>query len=156
MKDFLNDWGITLMVFLPLVGALVMMLIPKAEEELHKVVALASTLAVAVFGALLTIYFDWDRTGELQFAVDKSWIDVINSRYTMGVDGISMPLILLTLLVVPLVIITAGTTSPSRTTPRLSSSSSWCCTPACWAASWPKTSSCSSCSSRSCCCPCTS
>ena len=118
MKDFLNDWGITLMVFLPLVGALVMMLIPKAEEELHKVVALASTLAVAVFGALLTIYFDWDRTGELQFAVDKSWIDVINSRYTMGVDGISMPLILLTLLVVPLVIIYSWNHFPEPHNPK--------------------------------------
>ena len=118
MKDFLNDWGITLMVFLPLVGALVMMLIPKAEEELHKVVALASTLAVAVFGALLTIYFDWDRTGELQFAVDKRWIDVINSRYTMGVDGISMPLILLTLLVVPLVVIYSWNHFPEPHNPK--------------------------------------
>ena len=40
MNDFLNDWGLTLAMFLPLVGALVMLLIPKAEEQLHKVVAL--------------------------------------------------------------------------------------------------------------------
>ena len=50
MNDFLNDWGLSLMVFLPLAGALVMMLIPKAEEQLHKVVALVTTLASAAVG----------------------------------------------------------------------------------------------------------
>ena len=39
-NDFLDDWGLSLAVFLPLVGALLMMLIPKGEEQLHKVVAL--------------------------------------------------------------------------------------------------------------------
>ena len=39
-NDFLTDWGLTLMVFLPLAGALLMMLIPKGEEQLLKVVAL--------------------------------------------------------------------------------------------------------------------
>lgn len=118
MKDFLNDWGITTMVFLPLVGALVMMLIPKAEEELHKTLALVTTLAVAAVGALLTINFDWDRTADMQFVVDKGWIDVIKSRYTVGVDGIAMPLILLTLLVVPLVIIYSWNHFPEPANPK--------------------------------------
>ena len=37
--------------------------------------------------------------------IDRSWIDVINSRYIMGIDGISLPLMLLTVLVVPLCVI---------------------------------------------------
>jgi NADH-quinone oxidoreductase subunit M len=105
MKDFLNDWGISAMLFLPLVGAVVMMIIPKAEEELHKVLALVTSVGAGVIGILLAANFDWDRSGELQYVVDKSWIDVINSRYQVGIDGISMPLVLMTLLIVPSVII---------------------------------------------------
>ena len=46
-NDFLTSWGLSLMVFLPVAGALLMMLIPKAEEQLHKVVALGSSLVSA-------------------------------------------------------------------------------------------------------------
>ena len=46
MKDLLNGWGLPAVTFLPLVGAAVMMLIPKGEENLHKVVALATSLAL--------------------------------------------------------------------------------------------------------------
>ena len=45
MQDFLNDWGITGAVFLPLIGAVVLMLIPKREEALQKSVALLTSLA---------------------------------------------------------------------------------------------------------------
>jgi len=105
MTDFLNTWGIPALVFLPLIGALIMMLIPKESEETHKLVALASTLLTALVGVLLIANFDFDNSQALQFVVDKSWIDVINARFTVGMDGISLPLIALTLLVVPLVII---------------------------------------------------
>ncbi len=118
MKDFLNDWGISLMVFLPTAVALIMMLIPKAEEELHKVLALGATLAVGAIGVLMAVFFDWDRSEQLQFAVDKSWIDIISSRYTVGLDGISMPLILMTLLVVPLVVIYSWNHFPEPHNPK--------------------------------------
>ena len=103
MEDFLNDWGLSVAVFLPLVGAAVMVLIPRAEEQLHKTIALLTTLAVAAVGVLLVAEFDFDRSGELQFVADHSWIEVINSRYIVGVDGISLPLIALTAFVMPLV-----------------------------------------------------
>jgi NADH-quinone oxidoreductase subunit M len=118
MKDFLNDWGLTIPTFLPLVGALVMMVIPKAEEELHKLIALGVSLATAAFGVLLLANFDFDRTEALQFQVDKGWIDVIKSRYTMGIDGISLPLILLTMLVTPLVIIYSWNHFPEPHNPK--------------------------------------
>jgi NADH-quinone oxidoreductase subunit M len=106
MENFLNDWGITLMVFLPLVGAAIMMVVPGRDEELHKLLALLFSVGTAVAGALLLI--DFDRGGDaptMQFAVDRAWIDVINARYSVGLDGMSYPLVALTLLVVPLVIV---------------------------------------------------
>ncbi len=105
MQSFLDSWGITAMVFLPLVGVLVMMLLPEKEEELHKMIALVATIASAVVGALLFGNFDYDRSGVMQFTVDRSWIDVINAEYSIGLDGMSLPLVALTLLVVPLVIV---------------------------------------------------
>ena len=103
MKDFLNSWGISLMVFLPLVGALAMLVVPKAKEQFHKVVALAASLVVGFIGILLMTNFDYDASGSLQYVVDKAWIPIINSRYIVGIDGISLPMIALTLLIVPLV-----------------------------------------------------
>ena len=52
MTDFLNDWGLTLVTFIPLAGALVAMAVPRAEEEAHKQIALLTTVAAAVFHGL--------------------------------------------------------------------------------------------------------
>ena len=105
MTDFLNDWGLTLVTFVPLAGALAMMLIPAVEEQLHKQVALLASLAAMVIGGLLLLDFDYGDAGSLQYVVDARWIEVINSRYILGLDGISLPLMALTLVVIPLCVV---------------------------------------------------
>ena len=105
MTDFLNDWGLTVLIFLPLVGVLVMMAIPASDEESLKTVALGASLATAVVGILLLVDFDYDAAGTLQFVRDNEWINVVDARYTLGLDGMSLPLVALTLLITPLVII---------------------------------------------------
>jgi NADH-quinone oxidoreductase subunit M len=118
VKDLLNGWGPTAAVFLPLVGVAVMMVIPKSEETLHKVVALATSLAVLAVGIGLLAEFDYDATDKMQFLVDKTWIEMINSRYIVAVDGISLPLIALTVFVVPLVIIYSWNHFPEPHNPK--------------------------------------
>ena len=118
MKDLLNGWGATAAVFLPLVGVAVMLLIPKSEETLHKVVALVTSLAVFAIGVGLLVDFDYDKTAQMQFFVDKTWIEMINSRYLVGIDGISLPLIALTVFVVPLVIIYSWNHFPEPHNPK--------------------------------------
>ena len=122
--DTFDDWALTLAVFLPLVGAVVMLLVPRARGGCHKVIALVTTLATLGVGVYLLVDFDYDDAdGASSSTVDKPWIDVINSRYHVGIDGISLPLLLLSMLITVLVRhLLAGTTSPSRTTPRRSSS----------------------------------
>ncbi|MYJ37032.1 MAG: NADH-quinone oxidoreductase subunit M, partial [Acidimicrobiaceae bacterium] len=105
MTDFLNDWGLTLVTFVPLAGALVLMAVPAAEEKALKQLALLSSLLAMVIGGLLLIDFDYSNAGALQYVVDARWIEVINSRYILGLDGISLPLMALTLVVVPLCVI---------------------------------------------------
>jgi len=105
MEAFLDDWGLALVTFIPLIGAMVMMATPKEEESAHKTIALGTSLVAAFVGLLLLFNFDFGNAGDLQYVVDKDWIGVINSRFIVGLDGMSLPLLLLTLGVVPLCII---------------------------------------------------
>lgn len=97
--DWFDSWGVTLAVFLPAAGMVVVLAIPKAQERALKLTTLATTLATLAVGVAMLARFDYDRTGSLQFQVNKPWIDVIHSRYHMGVDGISLPLLLMTMLI---------------------------------------------------------
>ncbi|MFV0315983.1 MAG: NuoM family protein, partial [Microthrixaceae bacterium] len=105
MIDFLTDWGLILAIFLPLAGALVMMVIPSEADETIKAVALVASLASLVVGILMLANFDYDDAGTLQFLVDREWIPLVNSGFILAIDGISLPLMMLTALVVPLVVI---------------------------------------------------
>ncbi len=118
MENLLDGWGITLATFSPLVGAAVMMLIPREREDRHKMVALVTSLWVAFVGVLLLLWFDLDHTDRLQFAVDRVWIDVISSHYSVGIDGMSLPLILMTMLVVPACIVYSWNHFPEPTNPK--------------------------------------
>jgi NADH-quinone oxidoreductase subunit M len=118
MEDILQHWGPSVAIFAPLVGAALMMLIPKVEEELHKWVALLTSLFVFGLTIWIAFIFDYDHSGVLQFPVDHKWIDVINSRYIIGLDGISLPLILLTALVVPACVIYSWNHFPEPRNPK--------------------------------------
>ncbi len=117
-NQFLADWGLTLMVFLPLAGALVMLLIPRTEENVHRWVALLVSLGAAGVGVALFADFDYGATDKLQFVVDKPWIDVIHARYVVGIDGLSIPLLALTLLIVPLCIVYSWNHFPEPRNPK--------------------------------------
>jgi NADH-quinone oxidoreductase subunit M len=118
MNDFIRDWGLAVITFLPLAGALVMMLIPRGEEQTHKLVALVTTLATFGVGIWLLADFDYDHSKTLQFVIDKKWIELIHSRFTMGVDGLALPLLILTVLIVPLVIIYSWNHIPEPGNPK--------------------------------------
>ncbi|MGH8884641.1 MAG: complex I subunit 4 family protein [Egibacteraceae bacterium] len=92
-----SDVAITVTVFLPLVGAGIITLIPKAREELSKPVALVISLVGFLLSLGILAGYDWNARG-LQYEVDVPWIQAIGARYHVGIDGISMPLFVLTYL----------------------------------------------------------
>ena len=118
MENLLDSWGLTVITFSPLLGALVMFLLPKEKEQEHKVIALVTSIWVAFVGLILLIWFDLDATDRLQYVVDKSWIEAIHSRYVVGLDGISLPLVLLTVLIVPLCIVYSWNHFPEPKNPK--------------------------------------
>ena len=101
-----NDQALlTIGTFLPLAGVLVMMFIPRRKELLHKQIALVTALATMAVGIFTLTQFDYDQAGKLQFFVNVEWIPVIHSNYTIGVDGMSLPLYILSMVVTLLVMV---------------------------------------------------
>jgi NADH-quinone oxidoreductase subunit M len=113
-----NNWLLTVLVFAPLAGTALMAIIPQKEEETHKLVALATSLITLGLAVFLLIDFDYDQAGVLQYFADTDWIEVIGAGYTIGVDGMSLPLIALTALVMPLVFIYSWNHIPAPGNPK--------------------------------------
>jgi NADH-quinone oxidoreductase subunit M len=105
MEWFDDGWGLSLIVFLPLVGALIMLAIPRANEAAIKWTGLIFSGAALVLAIVLAVGFDYDRTSEFQFGTNLDWIEAINANYHIGVDGISLPLVLLSTLITVLVVV---------------------------------------------------
>jgi NADH-quinone oxidoreductase subunit M len=96
--DWFDDWALTLAVFIPAVGMAIVLLIPRAQEQLIKIVTLVTTLVTFGVGIAILARFNFDKPG-LQFTVNEPWIKVIHSRYHLGIDGVSLPLLLLTMFI---------------------------------------------------------
>ena len=97
MGWFENGWGLSLIVFLPLAGALVVMAVPKANERAQKLAGLLFAAASFVLSVVVVFRFDYGAASSLQFGTspDLTWIGAINSHYHIGIDGISLPLLVL-------------------------------------------------------------
>jgi NADH-quinone oxidoreductase subunit M len=101
-----NNWLLSVGTFLPLVGALaIMFLTAKDDEQTPKVIGIATAGITLIIGIITLVNFDYDKADQLQFFVDAEWIKVISSGYTIGLDGISLPLYFLSMVVTFLVMI---------------------------------------------------
>lgn len=113
-----DNWLLTVGVFLPLAGVLVMLFIPRAEEQLHKLIALVTAGATLAIGILTVVRFDFSQSEKLQFFVDATWIEVVRSNYTIGLDGISLPLYVLSMAITFLVILYTWDNMPDAGNPK--------------------------------------
>ena len=95
---------LTTMGALPLLGSIFIALMPAANTKLIKQIALAISLLVAGVGISAALGFDANQSG-YQYVEKYSWIPALGINYQLGVDGISLILILLSVLLVPIVIV---------------------------------------------------
>lgn len=95
---------LTSMGLLPLIGAALIALLPATNAKLVKQSALLVSVLVAALGITMTIGFDRGVTG-FQYVERYSWIPSLGISYQLGIDGISLILILLSVLLVPIVIL---------------------------------------------------
>jgi NADH-quinone oxidoreductase subunit M len=90
--------------FLPVLGAVVIFLLPRRSEGLVKVTALVTSLLG--FAASVPLYARFDAgTAEYQFVEQRAWMPAFGISYHLGVDGISLLLVLLTTFLMPLTLL---------------------------------------------------
>jgi len=94
---------LTILGLLPLVGSAAVFLLPKGSDLLAKQVALGVSIVVAIAGLGMALSFDRSVSG-FQFVEKHQWIPAFGINYALGVDGISLLLILLALVLTPIVI----------------------------------------------------
>ncbi|MDX1950332.1 MAG: NADH-quinone oxidoreductase subunit M, partial [Rickettsiales bacterium] len=114
---------LTLLTFLPLVGAIViaLSLISKGKSEAEKAFSdrssriLALIFSFATFVVSLILYFNFNKnTSKFQFTEKFEWLEGSKIYYYLGVDGISIYLILLTTLLIPICILSSWNSIEKR------------------------------------------
>ncbi|HEY78101.1 MAG TPA: NADH-quinone oxidoreductase subunit M [Dehalococcoidia bacterium] len=88
------NW-LTWIIFLPVVGAVVIAIIPGLSSRAIKWLAVIFTAVPFALSIYLFAIFDKTAIGAIQFEEKVSWIPAINAHYHVGVDGISLPLVVL-------------------------------------------------------------
>ena len=99
----MNSLILSLLIFLPVLGSVIMLIVAKSnvegKEDFYKIIALGATGLQLLLSILL--YFKFDPSLSIQespFTIQLNWIDYFNIQYFLGVDGLSMPMVLLTAL----------------------------------------------------------
>ena len=112
----MQNYLLTSLILLPVVGAataLVYSFTPGARESHHRWIALGFTTAAFIV-SLLLLKGTGGGVGGFQFEQNYSWIGSIGARYHVGVDGISLWLVLLTTLLMPISILSSWTAIAKR------------------------------------------
>lgn len=103
MNSALDSWILTLVTFIPLAGGLLLFAFPRRDRDI-RLFALVVSLLDFVLSLHLPVHFQRAQDG-FQYAVNTPWIPTPNIHYHMGVDGISMWLVVLTTFLTPLCVL---------------------------------------------------
>jgi len=95
---------LSIIAALPLLGALLLTTLKQGQVESIKRIALGSSLSTLAATVLLALNFEIDRPG-FQFVESYSWIPALGINFQLGIDGISLILILLSTILVPVVLV---------------------------------------------------
>lgn len=95
---------LTLIILIPLAGALALFFFPREKKEVIRLFALGISLVNFVLSLILWLRFD-ASTYKMQFVEKADWIPSIGVSYFLGMDGISLLLVLLTTFIVPISIL---------------------------------------------------
>lgn len=106
---------LTLLVVLPVVGAVAVLLAPRSNPRLARMIGIASALVELVLTVVVALL--WSGTGSRwQLSENYSWIPAFGLHWALGLDGISLALIALTAVITP-VVLAAGWSEGDRTAP---------------------------------------
>ena len=99
----LDHQMLTLVTFVPFLAALLLVLLPRRDRDI-RIFSLVVSLLTFVLSLHLPVYFHRSQPG-FQYEIDKAWISTPNIHYHMGIDGISLWLVVLTTFLTPLCVL---------------------------------------------------
>src|SRR5437868_3043972 len=101
--DFLKHWLLTILIFLPMAGSLLVLFMRTRDGV--RWAALGTTLLMFLLSLLLLATYKWDgklngynyeeNGGVVQMVQHARWIPAFNIEYRVGIDGLSLPLVIL-------------------------------------------------------------
>ena len=97
LPNFILEHLLTWIVFVPLIGIIAVVALPKENHKAIRWSAVVATVIPLLLSLVLYTAFDRDEAG-MQFKEQISWIPTFNIHYYLGIDGLSIPMILLTTL----------------------------------------------------------
>jgi NADH-quinone oxidoreductase subunit M len=102
---FFQESLLSLLIWLPIVGA-VLALLTGSDRNANQARRIALIIALISLALCIPLYMNFDsNTANMQFVENVSWIPAYNINYHLGVDGISMPMIILTIITTIVVIL---------------------------------------------------
>jgi len=105
---------LTAVTFLPALAAVGLLAVSRDATRVIRVVALATSLVVFALSVPLYVSFDGSRS-DFQFVERAAWMPSLGASYHLGIDGISLLLVLLTTLLMPLALLSAWDSIHERT-----------------------------------------
>jgi NADH-quinone oxidoreductase subunit M len=104
---------LSIITFSPILGVLLLLLTPKESRNAIRTIALGFSTLTFLFSLLLVFQFDRSKP-KMQFELILPWIQSFGIQYHVGIDGISLLLILLTTFLTPLAILSSWQSVQSR------------------------------------------
>ena len=103
----MNDWSLlSLLIWLPIVAAFAILALGSQKAGLARLLAIVTSIVTFIISLPLWMHFD-KTTASMQFEEKIAWIPSLNINYHLGVDGIAMPLVVLTTFISVLTILSA-------------------------------------------------
>ncbi len=102
--EFVTSHLLTLILFFPVLAALVVLCLPKDNHKLIRWTAFGASLVSFILTVVLWLQFKSGQTG-FQFQEQYTWYPALHSSFHLGVDGLSLTMVLLTTLLTPLALL---------------------------------------------------
>lgn len=112
--DFFRANILSIVTFWPLVGMFVLMLMNKENKTLIRLWANIVIFAGFFLSLPLWFWFDFEKSDQMQFEVNLPWIQSLGANFHVGIDGISLLLVMLTTLIGPLAVLSSWTAIENR------------------------------------------
>lgn len=105
------EWIVAFLIFFPLLAAIAILIVGEAQAK-------GFALAASLIELIVSLYcvFLFQHNADLQFGIDVPWVTSIGLHFFVGIDGISLPLILLTTLLIPFIILSSWANNYHRST----------------------------------------